>query len=114
MLELVKDPNSAISDERLDEFERKWRLTLPLAYRAFLLKNNGGVPVPSVFPIHGMVGNPIGRIQAFLGLDTTIGAEDLNETIETVGGSLPHGVIPIAVTGGETTFVLIPIPKPHQ
>ena len=68
----------------LDDLEMKWvtgqtnptliyrvTLTLPASYQSFLLRNNGGRPVPSAFPIEGFNNNPTGVIQAFFGVDAT-------------------------------------------
>jgi hypothetical protein len=42
----IKQPGKKLSDVRLAEVERKFKIRLPDAYRAFLLKHNGGVPEP--------------------------------------------------------------------
>lgn len=41
------------SEELLYEKERKWRLTLPVEYKAFILENNGCIPEGNSFEVNG-------------------------------------------------------------
>ena len=43
------DTEAPISDADLDALEERLRITLPAEYRAWLLKYNGGRPVPGTF-----------------------------------------------------------------
>ena len=45
----IKDPEQPLTASDLDGLESRLKITLPSDYRAFLLKHNGGHPIPSRF-----------------------------------------------------------------
>jgi hypothetical protein len=98
MLKQIIDSNPPVSMDQIATFESRWQINLPEAYQNFLLKNNGGEPIPATFPITGLPLNPKGEIQAFFGLRAEIESEDLNWVLENLNGPQPLGVLPIAVT----------------
>jgi hypothetical protein len=100
MLKEIRESNDPISLGDISKFEKRWNLLLPESYRSFLLKHNGGKPVPRDFPIEGMENNPIGRIQEFFGLKTLIPTDDLSWIFENLGVPQPVGLLPIARTEG--------------
>ena len=71
---------------------------LPDSYRAFLLKHNGGRPVPEAFPIRGMKDNPVGSIHSFLGVDQRIESNNLMWTHQTLKHRLPPNLLAVAYT----------------
>lgn len=106
MLEKVIQLNAPVSSEEIGDFEKRWNLKLPESYRTFLLKHNGGRPVPNTFPIVGMQNNPAGMIEEFFGLKTSVLTEDLNWILENLGVPQPKGLLPIGCTAG-SDFVCI-------
>ncbi len=100
MLKDIIHSNDPISPDEIGDFEKRWGLKLPKSYRTFLLKNNGGRPVPNTFPIVGMQNNPAGMIAEFFGLKTSVLTEDLNWILENLGVPQPEGLLPIARTSG--------------
>jgi hypothetical protein len=98
--------NRPLSPQEIRDFEKRWKVELPDSYRMFLLKNNGGRPVPATFPIEGMENNPFGTIQQFFGLNTSVPTEDLNWILGNLGVPRPEGLLPIACTSG-SDFVCI-------
>jgi hypothetical protein len=101
MLKEIRRPGPPIDGRELITFTTLYDLTLPRAYREFILKNNGGRPVPAAFPIEGLLGNPVGVVQAFFGLNTTIKTEDLNLVMIDLLGKVPRGIFPFARTDGD-------------
>ena len=99
MIRDVVEPNDPITLEDVEDFARRHRLELPASYWEFLLKHNGGRPIPPFFPIAEFPDNPVGEIQAFFGLRATIPTEDLDATLDELCDLLPKGVLPIACTG---------------
>jgi hypothetical protein len=100
MLQRIVDADPPLDEEQLRAFEARHKVCLPIRYRAFLLRNNGGRPIPSVFTIDGFPDNPDGAIHVFFGLNTTIESEDLDKLLTLHKGKIPNGILPIACTGG--------------
>lgn len=100
MLKDIIHSNDLISPDEIGDFEKRWGLKLPKSFRTFLLKHNGGRPIPAAFPISGMQNNPIGEIQVFFGLNAKINSSDLNWVLENLGVPQPDGLLPIACTDG--------------
>ncbi|MDO8839074.1 MAG: SMI1/KNR4 family protein [Parvibaculum sp.] len=106
MLQDVVEPNATIGEIELRSFADRHGIRLPKAYAEFLLRTNGGQPVPAAFPIAGMEGNPSGVIQAFFGLKANIGTEDLESNLTELGETVPMGILPIAGTEGDDFLIL--------
>src|SRR5688500_3858231 len=100
MLQMIVDADPPLDEEQLRAFEARHQVRLPNRYRAFLLRNNGGRPIPSVFAIEGLPENPEGAIQVFFGLNTRIESEDLGNLLTLHNGKIPNWILPIACTGG--------------
>jgi len=110
MLRQLLQPNPPIDAGQLLAFGVRYNLDLPLAYRNFLLRNNGGQPVPAAFPIKGFPDNPEGVIQAFFGLNASIPTENLDKIMTELTDRIPKGILPIACTDGDD-FVCIDLRK---
>ena len=78
MLQDVVESNPPLTEERLRQFETSHFLHLPKAYRSFLLRCNGGRPVPGAFPIDGFDEDDYGIIQVFFGIDASRETSDLD------------------------------------
>lgn len=61
----MRDSAAPITDLDIKRLERKIKLNLPEAYKAFLMKHNGGRPTPKFFPIEGLPKNPVGQVLDF-------------------------------------------------
>jgi hypothetical protein len=95
-----KTTNPAIEGADLDAFQREWGGSLPKCYRDFLLHNNGGRPLKSVFPISGFAEGTFGSIQVFFGLKTAVKTSDLTWRIKNRIPQFPVGLLEIASTDG--------------
>lgn len=98
MLLLVEEPNPPLAECDLDAFEAKWSLTLPADYRSFLLKTNGGRPVPDTFVLAGHPTQPISGVRAFLGIGASTETEDIEVHLREEMVGVPAPVLPIAST----------------
>jgi hypothetical protein len=67
-----------MADSGLGAFKERHGMVLAESYCEFLLRDNGGGPQPSVFPMAGHADNPVGVVQAMFGLFANIGTEDLD------------------------------------
>lgn len=92
---VIANSYGLLSDEDLVAFEAKSGLVLPPKYRAFLLRNNGGQPVPDSFQIPGW-GGVDSCVQRFFGIhDGTNSNLDLN--IKFYANRIPRPFIPIGI-----------------
>ena len=73
---------------------------LPNAYKAFLLRNNGGRPWPKYFNIRGFQNNPHGQVQDFFGIDDAVKSCDLLWNRMTFREIIPKSFAPIACEDG--------------
>jgi hypothetical protein len=98
MIKEIIDPNPPTSSDQITAFENHWSIQLPEVYRNFLLKNNGGEPVPAEFPIVDMPHNPTSEIKVFFGLGAKIESEDLEWYLKNVAIPQIPKILPIAET----------------
>lgn len=63
-----KNSGPPVSEADIDAFERERGVSLPDAYRRFLMAHNGGRPHPNGFPMSGGCGRVIEPIQYFLSI----------------------------------------------
>jgi hypothetical protein len=96
MLERVEESGPLISELDVRRFERGHNLVLPSDYKAFLLKHNGGRPVPPDFllkledePVHW-------RVHFFFGLNDREESCCLPWNWEITSETRPAGTLPIA------------------
>ena len=100
-----RGPN--ITDDDILSFERRYTLTLPAAYRSFLLATNGGRPVRDIFPVRGLPGNPFGRVHLFFGLKDPVASCNLDWNIDIYSDRISSDMIPIATTEGADKICLL-------
>lgn len=87
-----------ITEMDVARFERRHGISLPLAYRSFLLATNGGRPERDLFPVPGFEPNPIARIHFFFGIDATVDSCNLEWNMEAYADRFPPGLLPVATT----------------
>ncbi|MBZ9558059.1 MULTISPECIES: SMI1/KNR4 family protein [unclassified Modicisalibacter] len=96
--------NLSLSD--FEEVERKLKKPLPMAYKKFLLKHNGGEPRESYIDFDAEKLNLSGQaINVFYGLGVQP-CDDIVHKIGSIGDQIPEGVIFIADTAGGDHFLL--------
>ena len=88
--------NPPTSSSAIGSFERDRGLSLPIAYKSFLLGTNGGVPIASLFSLQGRPQDPIDNVQEFLGIGVSIQTSELSYAYDLYIGGFPFGIVPIA------------------
>ena len=96
-----------LSEEDLQSFEKKHHLSLPTAYKEFLLATNGGRPERDLFTINGLEGNPLGRIHLFFGLRDPVEACNLDWNLDVFRDRIPEDLLPIATTEGTDKLCML-------
>jgi hypothetical protein len=87
----------SLSYEMLNEFETKIHIQLPSDYRHFLLKHNGGKPIPSFFWITPYEdGSSVNR---FYGLYNDPTSLSINTFIGKENYGIPESMLPIGDDG---------------
>lgn len=95
-----------LGEEDLRSFEQRYGVTLPACFREFLLATNGGRPERDLFAIHGLEGNPLGRVHVFFGLKDAVESCNLDWNLEVFRERIPPGLLPIATTEGADKLCL--------
>lgn len=105
MVEII-EKGQAIGEMDVAEFERELKVTLPDAYRQFLILNNGGIPSLNVVDIGGAPGSPT-DVQVFFGIDRKIESSTLLWNLRLIANRihLKH-VLPIACDSGGNLFCI--------
>ncbi|MCY1046532.1 SMI1/KNR4 family protein [Corallococcus sp. bb12-1] len=108
MAQLVRttEGGPSLSEDDLGSFEQRYGFKLPHTLRAFLLATNGGRPERDLFQIHGLKGNPRGRIHLFFGLNDSVESCNLDWNLEVFQERIPPGLLPIATTEGADKLCL--------
>jgi hypothetical protein len=70
------------------------------------LATNGGRPERDLFTLHGLEGNPLGRIHVFFGVNDSVESCNLDWNFEVFRDRLPAGLLPIATTEGADKICL--------
>lgn len=98
MFSAMSDPFPPTSEEAIPRFEKDRGVQLPMAYRNFLLKFNGGRPVERLFPLPGVSPPTEFEIHFFYGIDAPLRCYDLAHTYEFFRVGIPSGIVPIATS----------------
>lgn len=98
----MTDRGPQITDEIVDQFERRHGIRLPAAYRDFLLMHNGGRPERDLIAVPGCKSSPFSRIHFFHGIGGPLGFDcyDLDWNISTCADIYSKGLLPIVSTEG--------------
>ena len=73
-------------------------MRLPPGYRDFLLKHNGGRPIPNAFPLEGLEDNPFDTIQVLFRLKGQVQSNNLDWNFDTFNGRVPNNLLAIGCT----------------
>jgi len=102
----INNPGPQIDASRIAELEAAIGARLPVSYKDFLLKNNGGRPVPDTRDIDRLPGSPT-DIQQFFGIGQDVETSNLSWNIKLVSERLPdHRLLPIACDSGGNIFCM--------
>jgi len=98
----IRDSNrfGKLDLQTLNDFVKKYSLTLPDDYKKFLLEHNGGAPVPSTNKI------PETFVQWIYGIQDEENWASLEWNIEIYDERMPSNTLPIASDPGGNQFLL--------
>jgi hypothetical protein len=94
-----------LGEDDLRDFEHDLGARLPDAYRAFLLRNNGGTPWPDMIRIEGLP-TRVTNIQMFFGLHQSDEQYNLDWNLRTFAERAPLNSIPIARDSFDSLFCM--------
>lgn len=106
MLRTMEHQGPSLQEEDVSALEIALGNTLPEAFRKFLLRFNGGVPVPSFAPVEDMPNNPTLSIRRFFGLCQAYQCYDIESSYQVFSDRVGAEGIPIASTGTAQYFIL--------
>ena len=106
MLKYTEEAGPAISELDLRRFERDANVQLPSEYRAFLLKHNGGRPVPADFMLTLEDERVHWRVHFFFGLNDPEESCCLQWNWKVTSATRPAGTVPIANDEAGNMFYL--------
>lgn len=101
----TRESAKAASLAEVREFESRFGIALPEAYREFLSTSNGGRPERDLVDVPGCKGSPYARVHFFFGIGHPMDCYDLAWNVAHAD-DLPRGLIPIATTEGADMFCL--------
>lgn len=99
MLREVKSCGPKLTLDDISEHERIVGICIPDEYKSFLLKYNGGIPSPRVFPVRGLQGDSHGLICLFLGVGHQVETSNLGWDSREIG-DIPCDLLPIGRSDG--------------
>jgi len=95
----IHDSCHSLSEKDVEQTETKLGVSLPVDYRTFLLRHNGGWPEPSTFPLENNPSDDHARVHYFLCIEEE-DPYNLIDWAEDFQGRVPPGLLPIAVDPG--------------
>ena len=103
---MISNPGPTISAVDVSAFEAELGAQLPVAYREFLLRYNGGCPTPDIVDVPDASGSPT-DLQVFFGLGRTEKTSDLSWNLSLIRKRCPTLlVLPVACDSGGNLFCL--------
>jgi len=96
MLERTTEAARPITLKRIEALEKKLKLSLPPAYKEFLLRFNGGRPHPSHFTLDRGLGEHWEKVHFFFGVDDDTPSCDIEWNHDTFKRRIPDRVLPVA------------------
>lgn len=94
MLAAISDHGPRITETELQCLEQQLKVELPSEYKDFLVRYNGGRPVPSGFPVEGHP-EKILPIQLFFGMGRSFESSCLTWNYTESRGRIPEELFPI-------------------
>lgn len=83
------------TEPAIARLEKQLKSKLPVAYREFLLRHNGGQPEPATF-VPADRDKPTEVINSFLAVDGDPDVDDLATFLKLYKGRVPKGCLPVA------------------
>jgi hypothetical protein len=106
MVPMIYSRNQRISLREIREIENTIGHALPPQYTDFLLKNNGGAPIPNCVRTDSFPGSSITSIEEFFGINSWLNAHDILWNYRLWIEDSPKKLLPIADDVSGSVFVL--------
>jgi len=106
MLNKIDNQGKLISESELSDISSEIKLKFPVEYEIFLLKYNGGSPVPDEILIKGHK-EEVGTVQIFFGIDRKIKSSDLKWNYDEYRDRIPNFFLPIACSDTNDLICLV-------
>lgn len=106
MLEEIENPGPPLSEAEVAKFCSETGLRLPSDYRAFLLRYNGGRPIPDTCPVIGHE-EKLMPLQVFYGIGREIEVDCLKWNYEVLKDRIPDFYLPIAGSDCDDQYCLV-------
>ena len=96
---IIRNPRNKLTEQEIDSFEESMNIKLPIEYRSFLLKYNGGKPEPNLIPIKD---NPSDSHAMLIRLYCLAKGDNLDiiQKNKWLKGRLPNGFLAIGEDPG--------------
>jgi SMI1-KNR4 cell-wall len=102
----IRDCGPQINARHIADVEAAIGRELPASYKAFLLKENGGLPTPDTVDIEAAPGSPT-DVQVFFGIGRDVKSSDLSWNMDLVRKRWPNlRLLPVACDSGGGLFCL--------
>jgi hypothetical protein len=103
----IEDSDAPLDEAQIDALEQAFGSPLPLTYRGFLMRHNGGIPQPGVLvDVVGLPGSPT-DVQLFFGIRTEVVSSDLHWNLRSIAHlPIKQRLLPIACDSGGSLFCL--------
>lgn len=102
----IKGAGIQISDLDILRLERKLGVRLPIEYKQFLMRNNGGRPVPKRFSIEESKSSEVDQTLDFFSIDDPIESCRRDWNHRVFSKRMPNGFFPIACEDGGNIICL--------
>jgi hypothetical protein len=106
----IVEANEPLDESVLAELEKSLNIELPEFYRNFLLKYNGGRPVPDGFKFKGKTKGSM--VDGFFGIHNQK-YNNLRDELETYKNRIPYNFFPIARDPGDN-LIAIAVSNPNK
>lgn len=99
----IKDPGPPVSEADVAALEQRLGLRIPVPFRAFLLRFNGGKPSPNVVDVGGYAGSPT-DVQVVFGVGREVESSGLEWNVRTLAERFGATYLPVACDSGGCIF----------
>jgi hypothetical protein len=106
MIQKTVDAGPPLGEATIAAWEGSVGIVLPPAYKSFLLKHNGGRPIPRAFPMSDFPNNPYGTVQVFFRIGGMMEVSSIDWNVKTFAGRIPQELLPIACDGSGDLLLL--------
>jgi len=105
MLIRIEEPGRKITFNEVKKLEKELGISFPKQYIDFLIRYNGGAPIPNLYPVEEHQ-EGILEIQLFFGIHRKIESSCLDWNFYEYKGYIPNNLFPIGCSSGNDLICL--------